>query len=301
MRIPIRSAFCLLLIGTSMMEAVAQSTGGPYSISAASLDPAGGRTTGGAYRNDGALGATGSQQASSGSYQAASGYPSMLRDATALLALPGTLAESTATQLTLRHVLDDGTQSVISSTGASWSVLNGPLSVNGTGLATAQAIFTDTNATVQVSLGGLTSPTALTIQNSISDNFGIYGSDGIGDDWQVQHFGQNNPQAGPTVDADGDGQNNLFEFTAGVVPTSSTSRFTFSIEGVPGQPGQKRMVFSPALSGRTFTLLKTTALLPPDWQPVAGAVTTGNNGVSTLTDTGASGQRAFYRVQITAP
>lgn len=297
-----RSAlFCMLLIAASLAEAVAQSTGGIYSISAASLDPAGQRTTGGAYRNDGALGATGSQQASSSAYQAASGYPSMLRDAKSLLALPGTLVESAATQLTLRHLLDDGTQSAISSAGASWSVLSGPLSVNSTGLATAQAVYTNMNATVQVSLGGLTSPTTLTIQNTISDNFGIYASDGVGDDWQVQYFGQNNPQAGPAVDADGDGQNNLFEFTAGLVPTSSTSRFAFSIEAVPGQPGQKRVVFSPALSGRTFSLMKSTGLGPASWQPVAGASVTGAGGTSTLTDTGASGERAFYRVQITMP
>lgn len=296
-----KSAFYILLIVTSLTEAVAQSTGGPYSISAASLDPAGGRTTGGVYRNDGALGATGSQQASGGACQAVSGYPSMLRDATALLALPGTLAESAATQLTLRHLMDDGTQSVISAAGASWSVLSGPLSVNGTGLATAQAVFAHASAVVQVSLGGLTSPTTLTIQNTISDNFGTYASDGVGDDWQVQYFGQNNPQAGPTVDADGDGQNNLFEFTAGLVPTSSTSRFAYSIEAVPGQPGQKRVVFSPAVGGRTFSLLKSTGLAPANWQPVAGASVNGGGGTSTLTDTGASGERAFYRVQITVP
>lgn len=296
-----KSALWIFVALLGAGSAAAQSTGGPYSISAATLDPAGRRATGGIYRNDGTLGATASQQSSGGSYQAASGYPSMLRDATALLALPGTLAESAATQLTLRHLLDDGTQSVISATGASWSVLSGPLSVNGTGLATAQAVYTHTNATVQVSLGGLTSPSTLTIQNTIPDNFGTYGSDGIGDDWQVQYFGQNNPQGGPAVDADGDGQNNLFEFTAGLVPTSSTSRFAFSIEAVPGQPGQKRVVFSPAVSGRTFTLLKSAALLPANWQPVPGASASGNDGTTTLTDTGASGQRAFYKVHITVP
>lgn len=296
-----RSAYCLLLLLAPVGAGMAQSSGGVYSISAASLDPAGQRTMGGVYRNDGALGAAGSQQASSSSYQAASGYPSMLRDAIALLALPGTLAESAATQLTLRHLMDDGTQSVISATGASWSVLSGPLNVNTTGLATAQAVYTNTNATVQVSLGGLTSPTILTIQNTISDNFGTYASDGIGDDWQVQHFGQSNPQAGPAVDADGDGQNNLFEFTAGLVPTSSTSRFAYSIEAVPGQPGQKRVVFSPAAAGRTFSLMKSTGLAPASWQPVAGASVTGSGGTSTLTDTGASGTRAFYQVQITMP
>ena len=65
---------------------------------------------------------------------------------------------------------------------------------------------------------------------------GSYAADGVGDDWQFQYFGLNNPNAAPLLDPDGDGQNNLFEFTAGLVPTNPLSRFLVSIAPVPGQP-----------------------------------------------------------------
>jgi PKD repeat protein len=42
--------------------------------------------------------------------------------------------------------------------------------------------------------------------------------------WQIQYFGNtNNPAAADTVDADGDGQNNMAEFLAGTNPTNSLS------------------------------------------------------------------------------
>ena len=42
--------------------------------------------------------------------------------------------------------------------------------------------------------------------------------------WQLQYFGCTNcPQAAPTADPDGDGQNNLAEFLAGTIPTNSSS------------------------------------------------------------------------------
>lgn len=225
----------------------------------------------------------------------------MLRDAVSLLALPGTVPEAVATQLTLRQVLDDGTQTPVSTASAAWSVNSGPASVSATGLLSAQAVSTNTDATLQITFSGLTTPSTINIQNTVADNFGLYASDGLDDGWQVQHFGPNNPLAGPAVDADGDGQTNLFEFTAGLLPNSRASRFVVSLEGVPGQPTQKRMVFQPAINGRTFTLLKSTSLLPGSWQTVPGALVTGNDGTQTLTDPAAGTTRAFYKVLINVP
>lgn len=296
-----KSAITLWFFVAGLSHLAAQSSGGLYSLSAASLDPAGGRTTGGVYRDDSAMGGVGTAMASGGAYATAGGYPSMLRDAVRLVVLPGAVAEASATPLTLRQVLDDGTQSPVANVGAVWNVLSGPLSINAAGTATAQTVPADTQASLQVTLDALTSAATVNVQDTIADNFGIYGADGIGDDWQVRYFGPDNPLAGPTVDADGDGQDNLFEFTAGLVPTSSASRLTFFLEDVPDQPGQKRMVFQPAATGRTFSLMKTTELFPADWQPVPGAMTTGNGGTSMLTDPAAPGQRAFYKVQITVP
>lgn len=285
----------------SLSGAFAQSTGGPYSITTASLDPAGGRSTATSYRQDSNLSATASQVSSSSGYQSAAGFSSMLRDAVSLLALPGTVPEAAATQLTLRQVLDDGTQNAVSAAAATWSLNSGPASVNASGLLTAQPVAASTDATLQITFGGLTAPSTITVQNTVADNFGLYASDGLDDGWQVQHFGPNNPLAVPAVDADGDGQTNLFEFTAGLIPNSRTSRFVVSVEGVPGQPAQKRMVFQPAINGRTFILLKSTTLLPGSWQTVPGAVVTGNDGTQTLTDPSAGTTRAFYQVQINVP
>ena len=50
---------------------------------------------------------------------------------------------------------------------------------------------------------------------------------------------------------DDDGQTNLFEFTAGLIPTSPASRFNLTLAPVTGQPTQKRAIFSPLVVGRT--------------------------------------------------
>jgi titin len=50
--------------------------------------------------------------------------------------------------------------------------------------------------------------------------------DGLPDLWQVQYFGSfTSPNAAPTADPDGDGQNNLAEFLSGTDPTNSASAF----------------------------------------------------------------------------
>ncbi len=291
-------ALCVFLSAAGVF---AQSSGGPYSITAASLDPAGGRSTTASYRHDSNLGAAASQTASTAAYQGAAGWSSMLRDAVGFQLLPGTVAEAAATQLSLRQVLDDGTQTSVSAAAATWSVLSGPASVNATGLITTQNVAAATGATLQITFSGFTAPSTITVQNSIPDNFGPYASDGLDDGWQVQYFGSNNPLAAPSLDPDGDGHTNLFEFTAGLVPTSGTSRFTITLEPVPGQPGQKRLVFQPAVNGRTFTLQKSTTLAPGSWVNVSGASVSGNNGSQILTDAAATDPRSFYRVQINVP
>ena len=83
-------------------------------------------------------------------------------------------------------------------------------------LTTAATVYQDTAAVVQVTYQTLTDTLNLTVLNTLPDNFSTYAADGIDDDWQVLYFGLGNPNAGPLIDPDYDGQNNLFEFTAGV-------------------------------------------------------------------------------------
>lgn len=305
---PLRWAQVLLLaVGLPLVVHAGSSTSATYSIAADTLSAGGARTTGGAiYSNEGGLGGIYGISAGSGSFPALAaknGYLGQIYYVDHLhINSPGTINELGTLQLSVVQILDDSSALSITPTAVTWETTAGPeIPVNSSGIASAGAVFEDTLSTIRATYAGIFAIAQLNILNTIPDNFGIYGGDGLSDEWQVQYFGQDNPLAAPGLDPDGDGLTNLFEFTAGLLPNSRTSRFTMTLENVPGQPGQKRMVFQPALTGRTFTLLKSTTLLPGSWLPVPGAVTAGNDGTQTLTDPAASGGRAFYQVQINLP
>ncbi len=291
----------LLALLFCTVNVLAGSTGGPYSITSDGLSAAGGRTSSPAYRDDTSAGGTGTENTSSPSYDAASGQSSTLRDAIGLTAGPLIIPEGAISQLGLYQLLDDSTLLAANSVGAVWTSLSGPFILTSGGSATTETVFSNQTAQVQVLINSTTIPGTITIQDSIPDNFGSYAADGLSDAWQIQHFGQNNPNAAPGLDPDGDGQTNFFEFAAGLLPTSGSSRFSFALEDVPGQPGQRRLVFQPAISGRTFTLLKSTTLAPANWQPVPGVFAGGNNGTLMLTDPASTDERAFYQVRIDLP
>ncbi|MEN9021767.1 MAG: hypothetical protein ABF370_14810, partial [Verrucomicrobiales bacterium] len=61
------------------------------------------------------------------------------------------------------------------------------------------------------------------------DDFGSYAGDGLPDDWQVQYFGEDNADAGPNVDADGDGDSNLYEYHARLLPNDPTSFLSITL------------------------------------------------------------------------
>jgi hypothetical protein len=175
-------------------------------------------------------------------------------------------------------------------------------SISASGLATAAAVFQDSPAVVQGTYQNLTSTLSLTVLNTLPDNFGAYAADGIDDDWQVLYFNlPPNPQAAPGADPDGDGQSNLFEFTAGLIPTSAASTFVIQALPVTGQPAQMRIVFSPRLAGRSYTVQTSTTLLAPSWLPLTTFTISDDGTIRTVTDTSTLGIRKFYRVQITRP
>lgn len=211
-------------------------------------------------------------------------------------------AELGTTQLFPVRTADDGTNVVIPTTGFTFSVVNGPLmSVSATGLVTAGAVYQNTAATV-----GATSPAfagqlelPLFVQEAVPDNFGSYAGDALADTWQVQYFGFDNPLAAPGRDPDGDGQTNLFEYTAGLVPTDAASVFRLRIERVPDQPGQKALVFSPTFADRTYTVKAKPALIGGTWEPLSSEANDNLFPVRTVLDMDASGARQFYQVEIT--
>ena len=137
--------------------------------------------------------------------------------------------------------------------------------------------------------------------DSIPDNFGSYAGDGLADDWQFEYFGLGNPLAAPLLDPDGDGQNNAFEFTAGLIPTDPLSRFTLTIAPVPGQPGQKTVIFDPIVAGRSYTVMTSPDLSLGSWGPLTGASASDDGVERTVTDSAGGGTRKFYQIEITKP
>jgi hypothetical protein len=213
------------------------------------------------------------------------------------------LNETASRQLGAAPLADDATTlPSLNPSTVSWSVVIGPIaSISSSGLATAGNVYQDTLATVGGTAQSLGGQLNLTILNISNDDFGAYANDQIDDSWQVQYFGQPpNPLAGPSADADGTGQTNLFKFVAGLNPLDG-SRFTLSIQNVSGQPSQKNLVFTPLVGGRTYVAQFTTTLPNPNsWGTLTGTTQSDNGATRTVTDTSASAPKS-YRVQITKP
>ncbi|NQW99712.1 hypothetical protein HQ447_03565, partial [bacterium] len=133
---------------------------------------------------------------------------------------------------------------------------------------------------------------------------GTYAGDTLDDAWQVQYFGQPpNANAGPLIDPDGDGQTNLFEHTAGLVPTDAASRFFVTIAPVPGLPTRKRIIFEPLVltAGRTYTVKFSPDLAPGSWTTLTGTTQNDIDDQRTVTDLNATEAKKFYQVEIFKP
>lgn len=265
------------------------------------LDAGGARSSSGNVLNDGSLGGIGgvSTQSVTTSKHSYIGQLYEL-EALQLAASPLTVNENGTRQISATLVLDDAT-TLAAASGFTWSVTAGPLTIDSNGLASGLPVYQDTLATAQASAGSAIGTLDLTVINNLSDNFGSYAADGIDDDWQFLYFGLNNPNAGPLIDPDFDGQDNLFEFTAGIVPTDPNSRFQISARGVAGQPTHKEIVFSPRFSDRSYAIEFSTTLQSESWLPLAGTDFSDSGTERTVTDLNAIGFRKFYRVQISRP
>ena len=288
-----------------LLAAVTTANAEPYATTATTVDAGGSHATSANYSQDASMGGIGGVSTAAAPAETAKhGYVAQLAEVTGIqvTAAPASVNESSTRQLAANQILDDATTAVLDPATVAWSVLSGPVSsVSSSGLATAGIVYQATPATVQGSWGGNLSTLALTVLNVNKDDYLAYAADGIDDDWQVQYFGAPpNADAGPTADPDGDGQKNLFEFLAGVIPNNPSSRFLFRIDSVPGQPMQKKLAFSPRLPDRTYTV-ETNAGLGPAWSPLPGATVSDNGSERTVTDPNASAANKFYRVNISKP
>jgi len=276
-----------------------------YSLATETTDCGGTRATSTSYTHDGSAGLiAGLATVASPAETAKAGYIGQIYEITSLAvnASPASVDETATRQLAAWQVFDDASYLAVAATSVGWSVVTGPLTgISAAGLATAGPVYQDTAATVQGSYAGLTGLFDLTARNVLPDNFGSYAGDGLDDSWQNQYFGLNNPNAGPLMDPDGDGQNNQFEFTAGLIPTDPASRFLLRVEPVAGQPGQKRLIFSPRFDGRTYNILTSTTLEPGSWSTLTGGIVSDNDNERSVTDPNANESRKFYRVEIHKP
>jgi len=275
-----------------------------YNVATDITDAGGKRTTSVAYTNDGSVGGVvGISTVTAPAESAKHGYIGQLTEVTALqiAATPATINETATRQLSGVESLDDLTTNTILGASITWSIVSGPLGINTNGLAIAATVYENTDATAQGSYAGATGTIGLTVLDTIPDNYGSYAGDSIGDDWQFQYFGLNNPNAAPLLDPDFDGHNNLFEFTAGLVPTDATSFFHVQIEPVAGFNTQKKILISPRFNDRTYTIKTSTSLLSNSWISLTGGTVSDNGTERTITDTSATQPLKFYRVEITKP
>ena len=268
------------------------------------LNSGGGRSSSVKYTLDTSIGTLGGVSAGGPVRSIGGGFPSQLTEVTNLVAKasPSSVNEDGTSQLNGVASFDDATTTVLSGSDITWSILSGPIAfISASGVATPAAVYTDAVAVIRGSYGK-TNSVSLTVLNNDPDNYGIYAGDGIPDSWQAQYFGLNNPNAAPTADADGTGQNNLFKYIAGLDPTNPASIFVLKIASVPAQPTQRTLTWTPLASARTYMPEFRTNL-------VSGAYTnlttytgpTTNSTQVAVTDTNATQASKFYRVRITYP
>ena len=277
-------------------------TSASYSVPTDTTDFGGKKTASSSYSIDASIGGvTGIATVAAPAETAKTGYIAQLYEVTGLVlnAVPLTIDEEGTRQLAAWQLLDDATFLAVPATSVTCSIVDGPLtSISASGLATAGIVYEETPAHVRGAYAGNTSPPlTLTVLNTNIDNLPGYDNDGIDDKWQKDYFGlPPNPIAGPLFDPDGDGQNNLFEFRTGYVPTNASSRFLTRGLGVSGgnfqlelsrvQPGS-RYFFQRTTDFVTWTDILTldpVAVSAPFTQPLPTV-----------------GTKSFYRVEIRKP
>ncbi len=294
---PASVSFALLLL-TRILPA---GTSANYTLAPDAVDSGGLRGTSASYTLNGS--AMAGNAGASANYTARTGFAGQLLEpltggpvpvAITITAVPTTLNEGDTRQLSATVFYDDGSDAPLTAGSIAWSVQSGPLAgINGSGLATAAAVYQDTPAVARGTWQTFTATLGLTVLNIHPDNFDIYAGDGLPDDWQVFYFGAGNPQAAPPRDPDGDGWDNRFEYHACLIPIDSLSTFTISIHDAPG--GGHQITFSPRLAGCTYSLLGSSNLTL--WAPVTGTVTDAGT-VRTILDPAGTALRRFYSLQV---
>lgn len=291
----------LLFFGIVSMVHASDRSSTDYTVQSDSVNAGGGASASADYSHHGSLGVLPVEQSSTDGLNK-NGHMARIYDVTGtVLELdPPEVNEIETVTAEMRNTVDDGTRLRLDPADYSWTPVSGPVTVWSTGLVAGQAVYEDTAAVIKTTQGLDSWTLNLTVRDVLPDNFGSYSGDGLPDDWQEQYFGLDNPNAAPDQDPDEDGQDNAFEETAGLNPTSAASRFLFWTEPDPATPGGLLLKFSPRFGDRTYLPRMTADLTgTPVWGDLPGTAVTEDDGeertVRLPADT--DGPR-FFRVQI---
>ncbi len=272
-------------------------------IGAATFDGGGQRVASASYTIDGNIGDIGGA-AAAGPAVARHGYIGQLTEVVSITvtALPVSVNEGSTNQLGGAATMDDATVVALTGWDVSWNPSAYPVaSIDGSGVATMSTVYSNMSGTFSGEYLGVLGTGSLLVVDSSPDNYGYYADDGLPDSWQVQYFGFDNPDADPTTDVSGTGQNNLFKYVAGLDPTNSASVFVLQIQNVAGQPNQKKLIFNPRYADRTYASEFRTDLLAGNYGTLTSTITSDNGLTRTVTDTNAVETSKFYRIRITYP
>jgi len=289
----------LTMLGLAVLHAESRSSTN-YAIPAETFDAAGESATCASYASSSSMGGiVGTLTAAAAGETANQGYIAQIPATTglSLTATGASVNEGATLQVAAWEMLEDASRAAAAGKTVNWSIASGPASVNPTGLVTANIVYQDSAASVSGAYGGFTGTLALTVVNTNDDDFGSYAGDGLPDAWQVLYFGLNNPNAAPALDPDRDGFSNAFEYAAALVPTNAASRFLMEIQSVPGQPSQRRIIFSPRYEGRDYAVQTSPDLT--NWSPLTSFSISDSGLQRTVTDLAATSTHKFYRVVIT--
>jgi len=289
------------LIGATLLAlaSYALTTFASSVITTSTIDGGGLRTTSANYAMDGSVGGIGGISSASAD-TAKNGYIGQLTEVVSVSATgtPASVNEGATSQLSGTATLDDTTVTALTGSDIDWGFVTYPFqSVDGNGVLTAAAnVYASPVGTVSGYYLGSTGNASVQV-------LGPYASSGIADSWLVQYFGTPpNPDAAPTADADGTGQDNLFKYVAGLNPTNPGSVFVLTIADVPNQPTYKNLSYNPIASGRTYTPQYATNVTGAVWSTLStvGPLSTNINQV-TVTDLSATQTQKFYRVNVSLP
>ncbi len=265
----------------------------------ATLDSAGGRSTGGGITHDATLGGIGGEMHDAAPLAARPGFAGQLWDAVSLDITPQPAAMSdNSTLLLTAHLTGDDATTQPPSAPIAWESASLFLSVNATGQITTGTLPGDSTATVSARSGDLIGSAVISLFDQTPDDYGSFAGDNLDDGWQWTFFANDPASGNPRRDPDNDGQDNALEFLAGTTPLDGSSFLRVRIAPEPFQSTVRQLFFEPFRPDRTYRWEFSTTLQPA-WQPVLGDPPTPLlSGEARATDEVATEARKLYRLII---